>query len=654
MRVIVLAALAALATAAGLPVHGQKSPGGRGPGRPVGAFASLAPGLATLAKPERETYQNTDFVINWPLRATVDPRHQVLVAGKSEPPGVRLHRSEILVQLDPTKAEPSRIRQYVEQLKTKYHAEVVDAFPEIGVLLARLDPEVLLPPEALPPGVLERVRERDRLTTRRVAALDQVSTRLRREPWVRLAVPNTVLGTTYLPPASNGKGPDPLGILHEWDWRTGPNTPAADKRDGNWGLKYMNFPAAWNFRDAIRRRNAEQQNRAGPVKIGIVDTGFGDHEDLRIRASGITIGRAADHGSHVAGIIGARWNNQVGIDGCCPDADLIGATVPIIPFSRDVQSPRMSFPLTDIMGTVIKFIEEHPDVKVINLSLGYNWVSQEGINPNKVERIQKLVRDHGLVMSTVAQLAIERGIILVSAAGNDSDGLQEPIEAQWASPFNWAALNKGLSGGPARNVIVVESIGRDGKRSPFSNVRGCLSAPGELILSAVATAKNSYAAMSGTSMAAPHVTGLIGLMYSYNPGLKYDEVLKILDVWDRNRPAGTSPAPTINAFDGLVACRPKDALRDLADINGDGRVDMQDFKVFKADLEKFEGRAGRPPADANVFPRTDLNGSGRLSRDPKDKRSVLGRQMSDLDVMRKAWQDPKVPASKLEALLNEK
>ena len=73
-----------------------------------------------------------------------------------------------------------------------------------------------------------------------------------------------------------------------------------------------------------------------------------------------------------------------------------------------------------------------------------------------------------------------------------------------------------------------------------------------------------------------------------------------------------------------------------------GGVDMADFELFRAALRQAEQDATR-----NLWPRADLNGSGKLSRDPADKRKVKGAESSDLDVMMGPWQDRTVPAEQL-------
>jgi hypothetical protein len=628
-----------------------------GAGIRTSAYAKLYDALSEFKAEKGPRYDRSDFLVNWPLRADMAKESQIVVS-TSYPPtqGVRVHRSELLVQLKP-EVPPDRIPEFTKLLEKKYQLRVTDSLPAIGVLVANLDGDVLRPADSIPPSLTNLIPPQERENSRRVFALDGVAAKLREDPLVRAVTSNSLIGVTILPKPSTGKGEGRFGKLYWWDWTTGPDSPAAADLDGNWGLKKVGFPAAWNFLDAAKRRS---EGKASSPTIGVLDVGFADHEDLVMEISKITSPRSADHGNHVAGIIGASWNVPTGINGCLPSARLIGAVMQVMPLGQGAGPPKVSLHMKYVIANLIAFIEEHPEVRVINLSLGYNWVREEGVNPNKDQTVQKRVRDDGTIIRTVAELAAEKGIILVCAAGNDSELAHEGVEAQWASPFNWAALNKGFAPAPAQNVIVVESIGRKGRISRFSNVHGCLSAPGEGILSAVASPKDSYEALDGTSMAAPHVTGLIGLMYTYNPNLKYTDVLDILGVLNKNRPSANIPAPTINAFDALVGCRPN-SLNDLADLNGDGKVDMKDFKIFKAALAQVEGRSkeksdlngdGKINEYENVFPRADLNGSGKLSRDPADKRTVRGKPMSDLDVMKAVWGDPDVASAALDGLLN--
>jgi hypothetical protein len=197
----------------------------------------------------------------------------------------------------------------------------------------------------------------------------------------------------------------------------------------------------------------------------------------------------------------------------------------------------------------------------------------------------------------------------------------------------------------------------------FSNVGGHVSAPGEDILSTVAFDKlgqlrtDAYAVMSGTAMATAQVTAVVAQLYAYNPDLTPDRVVAILKKSARPAPDG-SHAPTVDAFAAMLECYDGDRpLRDLADLDHSGRVDMADFEIFRAALHQIEGSSsgkkidlngdGKASDEENIWPRTDLNGSGKLSRDAKDRRPVKGRDCSDLELMMRVWEDPTVPAADL-------
>lgn len=60
-------------------------------------------------------------------------------------------------------------------------------------------------------------------------------------------------------------------------------------------------------------------------------------------------------------------------------------------------------------------------------------------------------------------------------------------------------------------------------------------------------------------------------------------------------------------------------------------------------------RDGQVDANENVFPRSDLNGDGELSRD--GRRMIKGKMLTDLGVMKEAWQDTQVNKKDLDSLL---
>ncbi len=546
--------------------------------------------------------------------------------------GMPLHKHQIMVLL-----EPGATAGQVSSLLSQYSLNVSSVVPEIGLLIVEVGSQT--------PASLSVSANAENDETRSLRILTNTIADLEQSDIVRTAAVNVLMYPTVVTPRG-GSGIDRSGEAWHWDW-------AKKVGDGNWGLKNARFPAAWNFSDAIRREG----NTA--VLTGVLDTGFGSHEDLQFTVCSSSSTGQEDHGNHVAGIIGASHRNTKGIDGATPFASLKVCGFKLSETTNTI--PRIFPILSNVIAALTTFILESEGLKAINISLGYNWVPNFQRNPNTDGEIKDLVKAHGIIVRAIADLAASRGIILVSAAGNDSHASAgfANIKAQWASPFNWAALNAGNAATPAQNVLVVESYGRSGDRSSFSNVEGTVAAPGESILSSV-LGQDRYAVFNGTSMAAPHVTALVSLLYAYNPALTVSKVIEIVKTT-----AQTSPgrAPSIDAFAALVAAN-ADSFKDLADLTADGAVDMQDFAILKAAVRQIRGQVpqserqdlnqdGEVDDNENIFPRTDLNGSGVLSTDASDRRKVGGDELLDLDVMIKAWQDTNVPSSQLPALLNQ-
>ncbi|KXG43215.1 S8 family peptidase [Tepidibacillus decaturensis] len=184
------------------------------------------------------------------------------------------------------------------------------------------------------------------------------------------------------------------------------------------------------------------------------------------------------HGTHVAGIIAANTNNYEGIAG-------ITWYNKIMPVKVLDQSGAGT--LFDVAEGVI-WATDH-GAKIINLSLG-NYAES------------KYLHD-------AIQYAYSKDVVLVAATGNDNiDELGYPA----AYP----------------EVIAVSAVDAQQNRAEFSNYGPYVDvvAPGVNIASTYPG--NRYAALSGTSMASPHVTGLAALIRSRNPNLTNKEVIDII------------------------------------------------------------------------------------------------------------------------------
>ena len=205
----------------------------------------------------------------------------------------------------------------------------------------------------------------------------------------------------------------------------------------------------------------------------IIDSGIDfDHPDLTVdqtRSKSFITGKPSardenGHGTHVAGIIGAK-NNSIGILGVASGATLV---------SLRVLDANGDGTLSSIIQALAYVNANGKAGDVVNMSLG-----EEGIS----ETLDQQVRN------TAA-----KGILIAIAAGNDS----KP-----ANQFSPGRANDA-------NIFTVSAIDSTGKFASFSNYGNDVvdvAAPGVHILSTYLN--NQYAIMSGTSMATPHVAGLL-------------------------------------------------------------------------------------------------------------------------------------------------
>lgn len=178
------------------------------------------------------------------------------------------------------------------------------------------------------------------------------------------------------------------------------------------------------------------------------------------------------HGTHVAGIIAAS-SNEIGVRGVAPNAKLL----------------------------ILKVINQKGRGSYDNLIKALNYITKwKGPNGERVSVIN--ISLGGLVDNNDLYKAIKKafkmGITIVAAAGNLGDNNKD--------------TNEILYPGYYKEVLQVGSIGTNGVSSWFSNSNQKIDfvAPGESILSTYPY--NEYAVLSGTSMAAPHVTGIIALL----------------------------------------------------------------------------------------------------------------------------------------------
>ncbi len=205
----------------------------------------------------------------------------------------------------------------------------------------------------------------------------------------------------------------------------------------------------------------------------IIDSGIDfDHPDLtvdRTRSKSFISGQnsAEDengHGTHVAGIIGAN-NNTIGVLGVAPGATLISLRV----LDKDGRG------LLSAIIQALAYVSTNGHAgDAVNLSLGEDGVSD--------------------ILDQQVRNTASKGIYIAIAAGND----HKPANQSSPARVNGA------------NIYTVSAIDSTGKFASFSNYGNDVvdfAAPGVRIRSTYLN--NQYAIMSGTSMAAPHMTGLL-------------------------------------------------------------------------------------------------------------------------------------------------
>ncbi|MEK3683369.1 S8 family peptidase [Paenibacillus sp. FSL R10-2736] len=243
-----------------------------------------------------------------------------------------------------------------------------------------------------------------------------------------------------------------------------------------WNLPAIETELGWNLSKGSKE-----------VVVAVVDTGVqADHPDLQGQLlagyNAITNGGAPDddvgHGTHVSGIIGALTNNEEGVAGI----SWYNKILPVKALDNSGAGTTYS------VAEGIIWAADH-GAKVINLSLG-NYADSQFLHD-------------------AIKYAYDRDVVIVSASGND---------------------NTERPGYPAayEEVIAVAATNSTGERASFSNYGDYIdvAAPGESIASTYPD--NQYAALSGTSMASPHVAALAGLVRSLNPELSNKEVTELL------------------------------------------------------------------------------------------------------------------------------
>jgi len=223
------------------------------------------------------------------------------------------------------------------------------------------------------------------------------------------------------------------------------------------------------------------------------------------------------HGTHVSGIIGALGDNSVGVAG-------VAWTVQILPCkflaADGTGSTSNAITCFDLMR---QLKDAGNNIIATNNSWGGNFYSQ------------------ALQDAIAAQQ--QDGILMIAAAGNNFSD----IDSLHTYPANISLPN----------VIAVAATDRNDSLVPFSNFGRHtvhLAAPGSEILST--TPNSTYSVFSGTSMAAPHVTGVAALLKAQDPSLDWRAIKNLILSGGTTLPSAagrTITSKRLNAY-GALSC----------------------------------------------------------------------------------------------------
>ncbi len=313
-----------------------------------------------------------------------------------------------------------------------------------------------------------------------------------------------------------------------------PNDPRFGEQ---WGMTMMNMPQAWTL-----------EKGSANVVLGIIDTGVDiDHPEFVGRfitpinafdPTNITTnprpGTAAgdEHGTHVAGIAIAATNNGVGVAGVAG-----WGGVSLLPIKVDLTS--LATGEASIIAAWLELIKRRkaaPNLRfVVNNSYNLGDSTTDTPPPPGTDPADDALLN-----------VAKNDIIMVMSGGNLGD--VNNVGGGGADTNPPRRLARMAAAHP--NIFSVAAVSILGARAYYSSFRptNTIAAPGgdalqgRLILSTFPVALGSYGEEQGTSMAAPHVTGVIALVLSI-PGVATTDVKSILTSTARRVPGAALPSP---------------------------------------------------------------------------------------------------------------
>lgn len=322
-----------------------------------------------------------------------------------------------------------------------------------------------------------------------------------------------------------------------------PNAPGIDLQ---YGISNATINKAWG----ITTGNSS-------VTVGVIDSGINEHPDL---IDNLSISQSRNftnepglednvgHGTHVAGIIGACGNNGFGVVGVCWDVTLINLK---------------AYKKVEILDPVTSEVVGYQGLTY------YAWVVDAiGYAANiGIDVLNISGKCHNEFIDELeAQIDNYNGIIVASAGNEGSQQIYHP------------------AGYDSNKIISVTHIDSNDQlyykngilQSNYNNIKVDLAAPGVDIASTYLN--NGYGSGTGSSMAAPYVTGTVALLLSINPNLTVQQIrnlifnnVTVLDSLDDK----VYTEGKLNVFDAVI-----DASGYIVgDVNLDGVITAADSRL---------------------------------------------------------------------------